>query len=77
MFLILFSYTINNTELFSIGHGTGFYRFYNPFPKCLSKNNCFTGSYHHSKIYQNICEPNSGLLRQKRNLKDRIIKYIR
>jgi hypothetical protein len=77
LFITLFFYIINYKEHFSIGHGTGFARFYKPIPKCTPANNCFKGSYHHSKIYQNICEPDSNLLKQKRNLIDRNIKFIR
>ena len=77
LFITLFSFVINNTEHFSIGNGTGFAKFYKPLSECSPANNCFTGSYHHSKIYQNICEPNSPLLRMKRDLIDRRIKFMR
>jgi hypothetical protein len=37
---------------------------------CRPENNCFPGSYARTQIYQNVCQPNHGLLRQKIPLDD-------
>ena len=37
---------------------------------CSPENNCFLGSYARTQIYQNVCEPKDGLLRQKISLND-------
>lgn len=37
---------------------------------CTPENNCFPGNYARTQIYQNVCEPNHGLLRQKIPLDD-------
>ena len=37
---------------------------------CTPENNCFPGSYARTQIYQNVCQPNYGLLRQKIPLED-------
>lgn len=41
-----------------------------PLNECRPENNCFPGSYARTQIYQNVCEPQSGLLRQKKPLVD-------
>lgn len=37
---------------------------------CRPENNCFLGSYARTQIYQNVCQPKTGLLRQKIPLSD-------
>ena len=37
---------------------------------CRPENDCFKGNYLRSQIYQNVCQPNYGLLRQKIPLDD-------
>ena len=39
-------------------------------PPCTPENNCFPGSYARTQIYQNVCQPKYGLLRQKIPLSD-------
>lgn len=34
------------------------------YPECTPNNNCFPGTYARTQIYQNVCQPNTGLLRQ-------------
>ena len=36
-----------------------------PFTECRPENNCFPGTYARTQIYQNVCQPDFGLLRQK------------
>ena len=55
---------IFGTDIYTLPHG---YLVNNP---CLPENNCFPGSYARTQIYQNVCEPNYGLLRQKIPLDD-------
>lgn len=38
---------------------------------CTPENNCFPGTYARTQIYQNVCQPHTGLLRQKIPLQDR------
>ncbi len=40
------------------------------YPKCTPENNCFPGSYARTQIFQNVCQPTHGLLRQKIPLAD-------
>jgi len=37
---------------------------------CTPENNCFLGSYARTQIFQNVCQPQQGLLRQKIPLGD-------
>ena len=37
---------------------------------CTPENNCFPGTYARTQIYQNVCQPQSGLYRQKIPLND-------
>ena len=64
----------NPLENFTPGiFGTDIYtlpRLYLNQTKCTPENNCFPGSYARTQIYQNVCEPNHGLLRQKIPLDD-------
>jgi hypothetical protein len=41
-----------------------------PLNECRPENNCFPGSYARTEIYQNVCQPRHGLLRQKKPLVD-------
>lgn len=36
-----------------------------PHRECKPENNCFPGAYARTQIYQNVCQPEYGLLRQK------------
>ena len=38
--------------------------------RCTPENNCFPGHYARTQIYHNMCQPSSGLLRQKIGLQD-------
>ena len=40
------------------------------YPECTPGNNCFPGSYARTQIYQNVCQPLTGLNRQKIPLAD-------
>tara|TARA_B100000123_G_scaffold98473_1_gene71914 strand:- start:157 stop:519 length:363 start_codon:yes stop_codon:yes gene_type:complete len=40
------------------------------YPLCTPNNNCFPGSYARTQIYQNVCQPEYGLLKQKIPLSD-------
>ena len=64
------------TEKFSIGYGRSFGQFHPPHPRCNLKNNCFPGSYFTGSQYQNMCEPNRGLLRQKIQLVDPRVRKL-
>ena len=37
---------------------------------CTPENNCYPGNYLRTQIYQNVCQPKYGLLRQKIPLND-------
>ena len=34
------------------------------YPACTPANNCFPGAYARTQIYHNVCQPQTGLLRQ-------------
>lgn len=72
--LFLFIYFIT-FEHYTYGPGTGksFSQYYKPQP-CLAKNNCFRGSYYDDYLYNNMCEPQEGLLKQKRQLTDTCLR---
>ena len=76
IFLVVILYNNNINENFSVGYGTGFAQFYKPYPKCDSNNNCFPGYYYRSEIYSNLCEPQQGLLKTKRNLNSNCTRQL-
>ena len=43
------------------------YSFHN---RCTPENNCFPGTYARTQIYQNVCQPEYGLLKQKIPVQD-------
>ena len=47
----------------------------NPY-NCRPEDDCYMGSPMRSQIYQNVCEPNHGLLRQKIPLNDNCQRTI-
>ncbi len=66
-----------NKEKFITAEGKSFSYFYDPYPRCSPKNNCFPGYYFRSQLYQNMCEPdNINLLREKRNVIDTCVRTL-
>ena len=66
--MILLFLLINNKKnldffqnVFGIGHLP---------PPWTPENDCFPGNYFRSQLYQNVCQPQQGLLRQKIPLQD-------
>ena len=74
---IYIGYILSYRETFSLGYGRSFSYFHHPIPKCTLDNNCYAGSYYNKHIYQNMCQPKQGLLKQKRDLIDTKITYIK
>jgi hypothetical protein len=48
----------------------------NTYPRCTPENNCFPGTYARTQSYQNVCEPKTGLLRQKIPLQDNCLRKL-
>lgn len=46
------------------------------YPECTPGNNCFPGTYARTQIYQNMCQPATGLLRQPIALVDNCKKSL-
>ena len=46
------------------------------YPECTPGNNCFPGTYARTQIYQNMCQPATGLLRQPIGLVDNCMKSL-
>ena len=44
--------------------------------RCTPENNCFPGTYARTQIYQNVCQPEHGLLRQKIPLQDSCQRHL-
>ena len=75
--VLIFVYILNNNifELFN----PLYFRFDPSLVKylnCSPKNNCFPGSYWNYQKYQNVCEPDFGLYRQKIPLQDNCLRSL-
>mgnify|MGYP001238544399 CR=1 FL=1 len=67
--ILLIIYLVYNKKKENyLGYGTTFGNFYKPIPNCKINNNCFPGYYFRSQEYSNLCEPQSGLLKVKKQL---------
>ena len=76
--IVLLFYIINNNifELFYPKYFGFDPSLVNFSQKCNSNNYCYPGSYFRSQIYQNMCQPNQGLLRQKIPLQNNCFKSL-
>ena len=77
--ILIFTYFLMNKikEKFRFARVTGStYGEYIKPQECTPENNCFKGAYLRSQVYQNVCEPGYGLLKQKIPLRCKCAKKL-